>query len=107
MEKIDTQIRHITEANGNVFRDLGFNAEESTQLKRASEQLIANKILLMNAMSEWIEKNQLKQAEAASILGVSRPRISDMVNLKTEKFTLDTLISFVSKTGRTVHLSLN
>ncbi|MGX3066012.1 helix-turn-helix domain-containing protein [Ursidibacter arcticus] len=107
MEKIDTQIRHTTEATGNVFADLGFDIEQAEQLKQASEQLIANKILLMNAMSEWIEKNQLKQAEAASILGVSRPRISDMVNLKTDKFTLDALVSFVSKTGRTVQLSLN
>ena len=103
---IDTQIRHTTEANGNVFADLGFAPQEAQQLKFASEQLIQNKLILMNAMSEWIKENHLKQAEAASILGVSRPRISDIVNHKTDKFTLDALVSFVSKTGRSVQISL-
>ncbi len=103
---IDTQIRHTTEANGNVFADLGFTPQEAQQLKSASEQLIMNKLVLMNAMSEWIKENHLKQAEAASILGVSRPRISDIVNHKTDKFTLDALVSFVSKTGRSVQVSL-
>lgn len=106
MENIDTQIRHTTAANGNVFADLGFSTEEANALKSASQQLIENKLILMNAMSEWIKTNHLKQAEAATILGVSRPRISDLVNHKAEKFTLDTLVSFVSKTGRTVQLSL-
>ena len=103
---IDTQIRHTTDANGNVFADLGFAPQEAQQLKSASEQLIQNKLILMNAMSEWIKENHLKQAEAASILGVSRPRISDIVNHKTDKFTLDALVSFVSKTGRSVQVSL-
>lgn len=103
---IDTQIRHTTEANGNVFADLGFAPQEAQQLKSANKQLIQNKLVLMNAMSEWIKENHLKQAEAASILGVSRPRISDIVNHKTDKFTLDALVSFVSKTGRRVQVSL-
>ena len=107
MEKIDTTIRHTTEANGNVFSDLGFESQEAAALKQASQQLIENKVLLMKAMSEWIKQNHLKQAEAASILGVSRPRISDMMNFKVEKFTLDALVSFISKTGRTVQLSLS
>lgn len=107
MDKIDTEIRHTTQADGNVFADLGFEATQARALKQASQQLIENKLLLMNAMADWIKQNHLKQAEAATILGVSRPRISDMVNLKADKFTLDSLVAFVSKTGRSVQLSLN
>lgn len=107
MEKIDTTIRHTTEANGNIFTDLGFSSQEAIALKKASQQLIENKLILMNAMSDWIKQNHLKQTEAANILGVSRPRISDMVNLKTDKFTLDALVAFVSKTGKCVQLSLS
>lgn len=107
MEKIDTNIRYTTEANGNVFADLGFETQEATALKQASQQLIENKLMLMKAMSDWIKQNHLKQAEAATILGVSRPRVSDMMNFKTEKFTLDALVSFISKTGRSVQISLN
>lgn len=106
MNNIDTQIQHITPADGNVFADLGFAPQEANQLKNASQQLIESKLILVNAMRDWIEENQLKQAEAASILGVSRPRVSDMVNGKLEKFTLDALVSFVAKTGRSVQLQL-
>lgn len=107
MNNIDTKIRHTTEAQGNVFEDLGFPIDEAQKLKSASQQLIETKLMLMNEMSNWIDKNNLKQSEAASILGVSRPRISDMVNGKLEKFTLDTLVTFVAKTGKTIQLQLS
>ena len=45
----------------------------------------------MEELSVWIAKHHLKQAEAAEILMVSRPRVSDVVNKKTAKFTIDTL----------------
>ncbi len=107
MNNIDTKIRHTTEAQGNVFEDFGFPIDEAQKLKSASQQLIETKLMLMNEMSNWIDKNNLKQSEAASILGVSRPRISDMVNGKLEKFTLDTLVTFVAKTGKTIQLQLS
>lgn len=106
MNNIDTKIRHTTKADGNVFADLGFSQQEADRLKSASQQLIENKLLLLNVMSDWIADNNLKQAEAAAILGVSRPRVSDIVSKKLEKFTLDTLVSFVAKTGRMVQLQL-
>jgi predicted XRE-type DNA-binding protein len=43
----------------------------------------------------------LKQAEAAGILMVSRPRVSDVVNTKTAKFTIDTLVEMLSRVGKT------
>ncbi|MFA9499585.1 helix-turn-helix domain-containing protein [Mannheimia sp. E30BD] len=107
MNNIDTKIRHTTEADNNIFEDLGFSSDEAQKLKSASQQLIETKLMLMNEMSNWIDENKLKQSEAASILGVSRPRISDMVNGKLEKFTLDTLVTFVAKTGKTVQLQLS
>lgn len=106
MNDIDTKIRYTTAADGNVFADLGFSLDQAAQLKSASQQLIENKLLLIDAMSHWMVENNLKQSQAAEILGVSRPRVSDMVNRKLDKFTLDTLVSFVAKTGRSVQLSL-
>jgi len=47
---------------------------------------------MMVELSNWITEHQLKQADAAQILMVSRPRVSDVVNQKTAKFTIDTLI---------------
>src|SRR5271163_3127323 len=47
-------------------------------------------------LSVWITKHHLKQTEAAEILMVSRPRVSDVVNQKTSKFTIDTLVEMLS-----------
>jgi toxin-antitoxin system, antitoxin component, xre family len=39
-------------------------------------------------------------------LGVSRPRVSDAVNGKTEKFTLDALFAMIVKTGKIPELHI-
>jgi len=49
----------------------------------------------MEELSVWIAKHHLKQSEAAEILMVSRPRVSDVVNKKTAKFTIDTLVEML------------
>jgi predicted XRE-type DNA-binding protein len=51
---------------------------------------------------DWIAASHLKQAEAAEKLHVSRPRVSDVVNKKVSKFTVDTLIEMVQRIGKKV-----
>jgi len=60
----------------------------------------------MSEISQWIADNNLKQIEAAAILGITRPRVSDVVNKKLPKFTIDALVDMVAKTGRDVQLSV-
>ena len=60
----------------------------------------------MSELAEWIEQHHLKQAEAAEILMVSRPRVSDVVNKKTAKFTIDTLVEMLSRVGKPVKLAI-
>jgi predicted XRE-type DNA-binding protein len=55
-------------------------------------------------LSKWIAENHLKQADAAEILMVSRPRVSDVVNMKVGKFTIDTLVNMMSRIGKPVRL---
>ena len=62
---------------------------------------------LMNELSKWIAKNHLKQADAAEILMVSRPRVSDVVNMKVSKFTIDTLVDMLSRIGKPVRLAID
>lgn len=50
--------------------------------------------------------NNLKQTEAAEILGVTRPRVSDLVNRKTVKFTIDALVDMLARAGKHVSLSV-
>jgi predicted XRE-type DNA-binding protein len=61
---------------------------------------------LMEELSVWIAKHHMKQAEAAEILMVSRPRVSDVVNQKTAKFNIDTLVEMLSRVGKPVHLAI-
>ncbi len=108
--KVDTEIRHVTKAGANLFLELGFSPEEAKRLQAASRKQINDTRLLkqqlMTELSMWIEKHHLKQADAAEILMVSRPRVSDVVNQKTAKFTIDTLVEMLSRIGKPVKLAI-
>ncbi len=107
---IDAEIRHVTKRGSNLFLELGFSAEEAKRLQAASRTQINDtrqlKEQLMSELTEWIEQHHLKQAEAAAILMVSRPRVSDVVNKKTAKFTIDTLVEMLSRIGKPVRLAI-
>jgi predicted XRE-type DNA-binding protein len=107
---IDTQIRHVTKPGTNLFRELGFAPDEAERFQAESKQQINNtrvpKEQLMVELSKWISENHLKQADAAQILMVSRPRVSDVVNMKASKFTIDTLVTMLSRVGKPVRLAI-
>lgn len=98
---MDSKTTHITPANGNMFLGLGFSPDEAAHLKAHSEALIAAKYKTADVISQWIRENGLKQEDAAKILGVSRPRVSDAMNGKMEKFTLDALFAMIVRIGKT------
>lgn len=106
--KIDTEVRHITKPGANLFLELGFAPEEAKRLHAASRKSINDTLFLkqqlMDELATWIAEHHLKQAEAAQILMVSRPRVSDVVNKKTAKFTIDTLVGMLSLVGKPVKL---
>ena len=97
MSKIDVKIRHVTPRGGNVFTDLGFDPEKAVKLKIRSQ--------LMMEVSEWIKEQQLKQEEAAELLGISRPRVSDIITGKIDKFTIDALVDLLERSGK--HITVN
>jgi predicted XRE-type DNA-binding protein len=109
--KVDTEIRHVTKPGANLFLELGFTPDEAARLQAASRKQINDTRLLkqqlMEELSVWIAKHHLKQAEAAEILMVSRPRVSDVVNKKTAKFTIDTLVEMLSRVGKPVRLAIS
>jgi predicted XRE-type DNA-binding protein len=85
-------------SSGNVFRDLGFSAEEATHLKIRSD--------LMIRLTKLIDTRGLTQAEAAELLGVTQPRISDLVRGKIDRFSIDTLIAILGHAGVRVQIVL-
>ena len=103
-------ITHVTPVGGNIFADLGFEPEEAAALKAESQRIISEKLAIkdsfMTELAGWIEAKKLKQAEAAEILGVTRPRVSDVINKKAIKFTIDALVDMLARTGKHVQLSV-
>ncbi|RLA08340.1 MAG: transcriptional regulator [Gammaproteobacteria bacterium] len=98
MNNIEDKIEHITPTDGNIFVDLGFSSAVATKLKIKSQ--------LMCQIEKWLKNKQLTQARAATILKVHRPRISDIAQGKTDKFTIDALLDMLDKTGQKVAMQI-
>jgi len=103
-------ITHVTPVGGNIFADLGFEPDEAARLLAETDAVISEKLAIKNSLmtelTGWIESKHLKQAEAAEILGVTRPRVSDVINKKAIKFTIDALVDMLARTGKHVQLSV-
>lgn len=106
MNKIDTQVRHVTKAGANLFAELGFAPDDARRYQAESREQIDHTLMLkeqlMGELVSWIKDSHLKQGEAAEILHVTRPRVSDVVNKKTSKFTIDALVNMLARVGKPV-----
>ncbi len=85
-----------TGSSGNVFRDLGFPSEEAEHLLIRSD--------LMIQIEKVIKARRLKQAEAARMMRVSQPRVSDLLRGRLDLFSTDTLIDMLARLGVQVRL---
>lgn len=99
-----------TKPGANLFRELGFDPAEADRYQAESQKRIgetrALKEELMAELAKWIEENHLKQEEAAAVLNVTRPRVSDVVNKKVAKFTIDALVDMLARIGKHVKLAV-
>ena len=77
-------------------------AIEDTPQQAASMRARAD---LMRALQAWIESAGLNQGEAANLLGVTQPRISDLVR-RINLFSLDTLMDMASTAGLSPHVEI-
>jgi predicted XRE-type DNA-binding protein len=82
----------------NVFARLGFSAGEAENLKVRST--------LMTSLTTLIAERGLTQKEAAKMLGVTQPRISDLVCGKIDRFSVDMLILMLTAAGAEVRVSV-
>jgi predicted XRE-type DNA-binding protein len=88
----------VTRSSGNVFRDLGFRREEA-------EHLLVRADLLIH-VQKLIASRQLKQREAAALLRISQPRVSDLVRGRIDLFSTDMLIDMLARLGTRVRLAV-
>ncbi len=61
---------------------------------------------LVEILTNYIQSNALTQKNAAVMLGVTQPRISDLTLGKIDLFSLDTLINFVDTVGFKIALDI-
>ena len=87
-----------TRSTGNVFKDVGFSPEEAEHLRVRAD--------LMVALEKAIAKQGLTQGQAAKLLGVSQPRVSDLLRGRIDIFSVDTLIDMLARLGIGVRLTL-
>jgi predicted XRE-type DNA-binding protein len=82
----------------NVFRDLGFKVEEAENLKLRA--------MLMVELEKHIREKRMTQKRAAERLGVTQPRISDLMRGKIDLFSVDTLITMLTHAGLKVDVKV-
>jgi len=86
----------VTRSSGNVFKDLGFPEDEAEHLRVRADLLIQ--------IQKALKARGLKQAEAAKVLGVTQPRVSDLARGRIDLFSVDSLIDMLARLGIRVRL---
>ncbi len=89
--------------SGNRFTTI-WDATEDTPAEAANMKL---RSALMTALRDRISAEALTQSQAADILGVTQPRISDLLRGKIDLFGLDTLVNMATAAGMNVELTIS
>ena len=88
----------ITPSTGNVFRDLGFRREEAEHLLVRADLVIQ--------VQKLITSRRFKQRTAAKLLGVTQPRVSDLLRGRIDLFSTDAVIDMLARLGAQVRLTV-
>jgi predicted XRE-type DNA-binding protein len=62
---------------------------------------------LMIALERHINQAGLNQEQAATLLGVTQPRVSDLMRGKIQLFSLDMLVNMVTAAGMHVEMRIS
>jgi predicted XRE-type DNA-binding protein len=80
-----------------------WDAIENTPQQAASMRARSE---LMIALQRWVKVEGLSQAIAANVLGVTQPRVSDLMRGRINLFSLDTLIDMAATAGLAPHVTI-
>jgi predicted XRE-type DNA-binding protein len=86
----------VTRSSGNVFRDLGFPPDKA-------EHLLVRADLMIRLEKELGDRG-MKQTQAAKLLGITQPRVSDLLRGRVELFSADALIDMLARLGIKVRI---
>jgi predicted XRE-type DNA-binding protein len=86
----------VQQGSGNVYRDLGY-AEADSMLIKAQ---------LVTKIGEIIVKRNLTQTEAARLLGLTQPKISDLLNGRFRGISEHRLLECLTKLGQDIEIRI-
>lgn len=81
-----------------VWEAIEDTPHQAASLKARSE--------LMMALQEQLKGTGMTQAQTAKILGVTQPRISDLMRGRIELFSLESLVDMITSAGLKVEFRL-
>lgn len=90
---------NVTPSSGNIWRDMGRDPDVAAKLRIKAD--------LMMEIRNYIRDNGLTQRQAAELLGVAQPRISNLVNGKIGLFSIDMLIEMLTRAGLAVRVEVH
>ena len=88
----------MTRGSSNVFSDLGFDAEEAQNLQLRSQTMMA--------VEKWYRSSGMTQAKAAKALGITQPRLNQLLKGKISEFSLDGLVNMATRAGMRIGLTI-
>jgi len=86
--------KRVTKSSGNVFADIG--------VRNPDEALVKAK--LARVIARTIEAKHMTQLEAADLLGIDQPRVSNLVRGKLAGFSIDRLFRFLTVLGSDIEI---
>ena len=81
-----------------LWADLGFKPVEAQDLRIRSHMMIA--------LREFVREKKLTQSQTAKLLGVTQPRVSDLMKGKINLFSASNLIKLLAKAGLRVDVQI-
>ncbi len=84
----------VTKGSGNIFADIGSKNPDELKVKA---QIAAT-------INSIVKNRHITQKEAAGILGVTQPQVSDLNNGKLKHFSIERLFEFLNALGRDVEI---
>jgi predicted XRE-type DNA-binding protein len=84
----------ITRGSGNLFADLRFPDAAERQAK----------LRLAYSLNRVLEDRQLSQADAATVLGLTQPKVSALRHYKLAGFSVERLMNLLTAIGQDVEI---
>lgn len=89
-----TTKEQVSRGSGNVFRDLGL---------RNPDELLA-KTKLAARIVHIVEARKLSQTQAAKLLGIHQPKVSQIYRGRLDEFSLERLMRFLTALDQNVRI---